>query len=83
MNEDFWKGKFYENPFQGSLPNIRPALELSPTKLLGHAVVLIILCGISITAIASLLICLLFIALILGKIFKIERDPLAPEIVVH
>lgn len=83
MNEDFWKGRFNENPFQGGLPYFRPALEFSPAKLLGHAVVLIILCGISITAVASLLICLLFIAVILGKIFQIEKEPLTPEIIIH
>ncbi|MFC1890347.1 hypothetical protein ACFL4G_11390 [Thermodesulfobacteriota bacterium] len=83
MNEDFRNGRFYENPFSEGLPYLRPALELSPIKLLGNAVALIILCGVSITAIACLLICLLFIAVILGKIFKIEREPLTPEIIIH
>ena len=83
MNEEFGNGQFYENHFPEILPYLRPAMNLSPMKLIGTAIALIIMCGISITALISFLLSLLFIALLLGKIIGLEKETPTQDIIIH
>lgn len=83
-----WQGGFAggpggPNPF-GDMdfdlrPFLRPLQRLSPMRLVGTALAIIILTGIAVSALSSLLVAIFFLMLLVEAVMQGEAIPVRPE----